>query len=223
MAELPVWSVYLTDIIVVLVFVWFFFSGFRKGIISVGADVLTILPAVIISGFSAAFITKRFIFWPLAWTPLNTYPYAQLIRAAVNWIVCFIILLVIMQRLLHPLYKKALEFQKQHDQIQHLSRYAGGVLGLIFGVFVVNIISIMILTMSPHVLHEGKELYEKTFLSAIASVSGDRIAVSIGNKADLDCIRNLFREGITLEISDHDYLVIQNMVNGSEYIPDELK
>lgn len=223
MSALPVWSVYLTDIIVVLVFRWFFFSGLRKGILSVGADVLTSLLAIIISGFGASFITKMFIFWPLAWTPLNTYPYAQSIRAAINWTVCFIILVSIMQKLLHPLYKKAVEYQKQRGEAQDIGRYAGGVLGLIYAVFLVNIASVIILTMSPYTLPNGKELYEKSFLSTISSVSGDKIAVSIGNKTDLECIRNLYRDGFTLEISEHDFQVIQEMVNGSEFIPDELK
>lgn len=223
MTALPVWSVYLTDIIVLLVFVWFFFSGLRKGIFSVGADVLTSLLAIIVSSYAASFSTKKFVFWPLAWTPLNTEPYAQSIRACINWTVCFIILVAVMQKLLRPLYKKAVEYQKQRKTVQDIGRYAGGVLGLVYAVFLVNVISIMILTMYPHVLQNGKELYEKTFLSAICSVSGDKIAESVGSRTDLDFVRNLFRDGLTMEVSDHDYQVIQNMVYGSEYIPDELK
>ncbi|MBQ1530530.1 MAG: CvpA family protein [Solobacterium sp.] len=223
MTELPVWSIYLTDIMIILVFVWFFFSGLRKGFLSVGADVLTSLLAIIVSGYGASFITKRSVFWPLAWTPLNTYPYAPSIRAAINWIVCFIVLTAIMQKLLHPLYKKALEYQKECDTVQDISRYAGGVLGLVYAVFLVNAVSIMILTMTPAVLQNGNELYQKTFLAPICSVSGDKLAVSIGNRTDLYFVRDLFSDGLTLEISDHDYQAIQNMVNGLEYMPDELK
>ncbi|MDO5120657.1 MAG: CvpA family protein [Erysipelotrichaceae bacterium] len=223
MAALPVWSVYLTDIIVILVFVWFFFSGLRKGIFSVGADVLTSLLAIIVSGYAASFITKMYVFWPMAWTPLNTYPYAQSIRAAINWTICFIILTAIMQKLLRPLYKKAIEYQKQRDTVQDIGRYAGGVLGLVYAVFLTNAVGLMILTMSPEVLKNGNELYERTFLSNVCSVSGDKLAASLGNKSDLDFVRNLFKDGLTLDVSEHDYQVIQKMVYGSELIPDELK
>lgn len=223
MAALPVWSVYLTDIIVILVFVWFFFSGLRKGIFSVGADVLTSLLAIIVSGYAASFITKMYVFWPMAWTPLNTYPYAQSIRAAINWTICFIILTAIMQKLLRPLYKKAIEYQKQRDTVQDIGRYAGGVLGLVYAVFLTNAVGLMILTMSPEVLKNGNELYERTFLSKVCSVSGDKLAASLGNISDLDFVRNLFKDGLTLDVSEHDYQVIQKMVYGSELIPDELK
>ncbi|MCR5448759.1 MAG: CvpA family protein [Solobacterium sp.] len=223
MAALPVWSVYLTDIIVLLTFVWFFFSGLRKGIFSVGADVLTSLLAIIVSAYAASFITKMYVFWPMAWTPLNTYPYAQSIRAAINWTICFIILTAIMQKLLRPLYKKAIEYQKQRDTVQDIGRYAGGVLGLVYAVFLINAVGLMILTMSPEVLKNGNELYERTFFSTVCSVSGDKLAVSLGNKTDLDFVRNLFKDGLTLDVSEHDYQVIQKMVYGSEYIPDELK
>lgn len=223
MAALPVWSVYLTDIIVILVFVWFFFSGLRKGFFSVGADVLTSLLAIIVSGYAASFITKMYVFWPMAWTPLNTYLYAQSIRAAINWTICFIILTAIMQKLLRPLYKKAIEYQKQRDTVQDIGRYAGGVLGLVYAVFLTNAVGLMILTMSPEVLKNGNELYERTFLSKVCSVSGDKLAASLGNKSDLDFVRNLFKDGLTLDVSEHDYQVIQKMVYGSELIPDELK
>lgn len=223
MAALPVWSVYLTDIIVILVFVWFFFSGLRKGIFSVGADVLTSLLAIIVSGYAASFITKMYVFWPMAWTPLNTYLYAQSIRAAINWTICFIILTAIMQKLLRPLYKKAIEYQKQRDTVQDIGRYAGGVLGLVYAVFLTNAVGLMILTMSPEVLKNGNELYERTFLSKVCSVSGDKLAASLGSKSDLDFVRNLFKDGLTLDVSEHDYQVIQKMVYGSELIPDELK
>ncbi|MDO4192999.1 MAG: CvpA family protein [Erysipelotrichaceae bacterium] len=223
MAALPVWSVYLTDIIVILVFVWFFFSGLRKGIFSVGADVLTSLLAIIVSGYAASFITKMYVFWPMAWTPLNTYLYAQSIRAAINWTICFIILTAIMQKLLRPLYKKAIEYQKQRDTVQDIGRYAGGVLGLVYAVFLTNAVGLMILTMSPEVLKNGNELYERTFLSKVCSVSGDKLAASLGSKSDLDFVRNLFKDGLTLDVSEHDYQVIQKMAYGSELIPDELK
>lgn len=182
------------NIVVVIIFLIYVFKSYKNGFIYELVNLAFLFASIVLSWVISPILAKKAALYDVG-ANTNVTLNTESLNSFVNTLIWFVLIIVVLN-VLFMLIKPLLKFFSKLPVLGTVNRFLGGVVGILYGLFVTIIIS-MLLTLP--IFKNGKEVVDGTILKYANSLNSavtkcivqnvDLSNISIGTDFDVDNAR----------------------------------
>lgn len=199
------------DIAVIVLYVWFLISGYKKGLILQIFTLLDTVLSLFLAWRYCDIVAKRFVLWPRNWTPFQDTLFKDAAYAFCNQIICFLVIFLIL-KLVFLLLEHMIE--GIHDV--PVLKQIGGIFGSLLGIIGATIWAMVIcVILNLPLFTNGAEAVDATLLGKINTCVLD-VSSRYGGPVDSSDIFNKIYTS-TKDLNEKDRQQVQKWLDDNGF------